>query len=107
LASRTFLNTVEKDSHKVTHKKDKSVFQGLSQNSKLSYFNKLRCCINKAFEDGVIQHLTQCEALKASSKRKLNGFILTVEEIKNLTATPCMYPWLKKSIPVLMPYRTT
>lgn len=22
---------------------------------------------------------------------------LTVEEIKNLTATPCMYPWLKRA----------
>ncbi len=48
LGFKDFLNTVEKDSHKVTHKKDKSVFQGLSQNSKLSYFNKLRCCIKQS-----------------------------------------------------------
>ena len=96
LGFKDFLNTVEKDSHKVTHKKDKSVFQGLSQNSKLSYFNKLRCCINKAFEDGVIQ-FNPMRGVEGFKQEEVERVYLTVEEIKSLTATPCMYPWLKRA----------
>ena len=41
---KDYLNTAEKDSQKKTNPKAKYVFQGLSQNSKVSYFNKLRAC---------------------------------------------------------------
>lgn len=48
---KEFLENVEKDTHKRTGpRRERDTFQGLSQNSKVSYFNKLRACINKAYE---------------------------------------------------------
>ena len=44
---KEFLENVEKDTHKRTGpRRERDTFQGLSQNSKVSYFNKLRACIN-------------------------------------------------------------
>ena len=51
---KEYLNTVEKNTYKRTKNKNSELFQGLSQNSKVSYFNKLRACINQAFEERII-----------------------------------------------------
>lgn len=53
---KKFLDTVEKDYNKHTEEdhKEGDIFVGLSQNSKVSYFNKLKACINQAFEDRII-----------------------------------------------------
>ena len=51
---KTFLDTVEKDTYKVAKIPRTGEFNGLSQNSKVSYFNKLRACLNQAFKDGII-----------------------------------------------------
>jgi hypothetical protein len=50
---KNFLNTVEKDTHKRSVRAERDAFRPLSQNSKVSYFNKLRACINQAFEEKV------------------------------------------------------
>lgn len=66
----------------------------LARNSKLSYFNKLRACLNQAIEEGVI--LT-------NPMRGIDGFkpeegtrmYLTLDEIRKLAVTECEYPQIK------------
>ena len=91
---KDYLNTAEKDSQKKTNPKAKYVFQGLSQNSKVSYFNKLRACLNEAYATGIIKKnpLRGIEGFKAAEVRRE---YLTLEEVKKLASTPCNYPILK------------
>lgn len=66
----------------------------LARNSKLSYFNKLRACLNQAIEEGVI--LT-------NPMRGIDGFkpeegtrmYLTLDEVRKLAVTECEYPQIK------------
>ncbi len=58
----------------------------LSQNSAVSYFNKFRCAVNEAFEDGLLSHniLTHISGIPAKeSKREF----LTLEELQKLAKT--------------------
>ena len=91
---KEFLCNVEKDTHKRTIRAERDVFRPLSQNSKVSYFNKLRACINKAFDERIIpvNPLRGIEGFKAAEVKR---DYLTLEEIKALAATPCKYPCLK------------
>lgn len=93
---KDYLNTAEKDAQKKKDPKISYVFQGLSQNSKVSYFNKLRACINQAFEEHIITKnpLRGIEGFKAE---EVEREYLTLEEVKKLAATPCNYPILKGS----------
>lgn len=97
LGFKEFLKNVEKDTHKrVGPRRERDEFQGLSQNSKVSYFNKLRACINHAFDERVIQvnPLRGIEGFKAAEVQR---DYLTLEEIRKLAATPCRYPVLKRT----------
>lgn len=66
----------------------------LSRNSKLSYFNKLRACLNQAYEEGVIP---------TNPMRGIDGFkpeegtrmYLTLDEVRKLAKTECEYPQIK------------
>jgi len=74
--------------------RDKIKDRPLSQNSKVSYFNKLRACLNKAVEEGV---------LASNPARGVDGFkaeegtrmYLTVDEVRRLAGTECDYPGIK------------
>lgn len=68
----------------------------LSQNSKVSYFNKLRACINQAFEDRIIPHnpLRGIEGFKPGETERS---YLTLEEVRAMAATHCKYPALKNA----------
>lgn len=68
----------------------------LSQNSKVSYFNKLRACINQAFEDRIIPHnpLRGIEGFKTEEKERV---YLTLEEVRAMAAGECKYPVLKRA----------
>lgn len=93
---KEFLNTVEKDTHKRTRNKDSELFQPLSQNSKVSYFNKLRACINQAYEERIIpvNPLRGVEGFKTAETQRM---YLTLDEVKKLDQTPCKYPYLKNA----------
>ena len=68
----------------------------LSSASKLSYFNKLRACINQAFEDGIIPKnpLRGIEGFKLEERERV---YLTLDEVKAMAATDCKYPALRNA----------
>lgn len=68
----------------------------LAQNSKVSYFNKLRACINQAFEDRIIPRnpLRGIEGFKSEEKERV---YLTLEEVRKMAIGECHYPALKRA----------
>ncbi len=68
----------------------------LSRNSKVSYFNKLRACINQAFEEHIIptNPLRGIEGFKAEEGTRM---YLTIDEVKRLAETECDYPEIKRA----------
>ena len=68
--------------------------KGLSQNSAVSYFNKVRCAINEGFDARMFAEnpLRHVKGLKqAETKRDF----LTLEELQSLIGTPCELPRMK------------
>lgn len=96
LGFKEYLNTVEKDSHKKTNKAGSVLFQPLSQNSKLSYFNKLRACLNHAYEERIIP-INPMRGIEGFKQEEVARNYLTLEEIKQIVATPCKYAYLKNA----------
>lgn len=68
----------------------------LSNASKVSYFNKLRACINQAFEDRILPHnpLRGIEGFKLEERERV---YLTLEEVKAMAAAECKYPVLRNA----------
>ena len=68
----------------------------LARNSKLSYFNKLRACLNQAFEDRVIPFnpIRGVENFKAEEGTRM---YLTIDELRTLIQTDCEYPGIKRA----------
>ncbi len=66
----------------------------LARNSKASYFNKLRACINQAFEERIIETnpLRGIEGFKAEEGTRM---YLTIDEVKRLAQAECDYPQIK------------
>jgi len=70
--------------------------KNLSQNTKHTYFNKFKACLNAAFEEGY---------LKENYIKKVKGFTmgestreyLTADELQKLVSTPCKLPLLKRA----------
>ena len=68
----------------------------LSENSKQSYFNKLRACLNKAFEDRIIASnpLRGIESFKGEESTRM---YLTLEELQTLTKVECEVESVRKA----------
>lgn len=68
----------------------------LSRNSKLSYFNKLRACMNQAVEDSIIRKnpVLGVERFKEAEGTRM---YLTIDEVKTLAQTECEYPNIKRA----------
>ncbi|MCM4154053.1 site-specific integrase [Arenibacter sp. N53] len=70
--------------------------KNLSQNTKHTYFNKFKACLNAAFDEGY---------LKENLIKKVKGFTmgestreyLTSDELQKLSQTPCPIPLLKRA----------
>jgi integrase len=70
--------------------------KNLSQNTKHTYFNKFKACLNAAFEEGY---------LKENYIKKVKGFTmgestreyLTADELQKLASTHCKLPLLKRA----------
>lgn len=93
---KKFLETVEKDKHKRIEKGGTNLFQGLSLNSKHSYFNKLKACINQAFEEHIIA-VNPLRGIKGFKQDEVVREHLDWDEVVKLNDTPCKYPYLKNA----------
>lgn len=93
---KDFLDNVEKDSCKRKDREKVSVFNGLSLNSKHSYFNKLKACLNAAFEEHIIV-VNPLRGVKGFKQDEVAREHLSWEEVVKLDATPCRYSVLKNA----------
>lgn len=66
----------------------------LARNSKLSYFNKLRACLNQAFEDRIIP-INPCRGVERFRPEEGIRMYLTIDEVRLLAQTDCEYPRIK------------
>ena len=55
----------------------------LSENSKQSYFNKLRACLNQAYEDRIIPE-NPCRGIDGFKGEETTRMYLTIDEVKRL-----------------------
>lgn len=90
------LNNAKKDTHKVKYDMDKHESKPLSKNTKSSYFNKLRACINQAFEEKILP-INPLRGIEGFGPDDTERVYLTLEEVKSLIATDCRYPILKRA----------
>ena len=68
----------------------------LSENSKQSYFNKLRACLNRAYEDRIIPD-NPCRGIDGFRGEETTRMYLTIDEVKILAQTECEYPQIKSA----------
>lgn len=68
----------------------------LSKNSKLSYFNKLRACLNQAVEENVIPK-NPAGGVENFKEAEGTRMYLTIEEVRTLAQTECEYPNIKRA----------
>lgn len=77
-------------------KSNKSEKAKLSQNSAVSYFNKVKAALKQAYKDGILTTNLNAivEPIKpAETKRNF----LTIEELNKLIKTECNYPTMKRA----------
>jgi len=68
----------------------------LAKNSKCSYFNKLRACLNQAFEERIIP-TNPMRGIEGFKDEEGTRMYLTIEEVQRLVHTPCEYPQIKSA----------
>lgn len=82
--------------HLLTTQSNKSEKATLSQNSAVSYFNKVKAALKQAFKDGMLQiNLNaKIEPIKAAETQRN---FLTIEELNKLVKTQCKNDLLKRA----------
>ena len=80
----------------LTTQSNKSNKTNLSQNSAVSYFNKVKATLKQAFKDGYlpIELNSKVEPIKPTETRRS---YLTLEELNTLVRTECQNPLLKRA----------
>lgn len=80
----------------LTTKSKKSDKTTLSQNSAVSYFNKVKAALKQAYKDGILQTDLngKISPIKAAETRRE---YLTIEELNKLVKTPCNNDLLKRA----------
>ena len=74
---KRYLDTVEKDTHKSVNEKNvEHIFIGLSQNSKHSYFNKLKAWLIKNYVDNQRWLFNQCKDSWRNTIRRCGDFFM-------------------------------
>lgn len=77
-------------------KSNRSEKTTLSQNSAVSYFNKVKAALKQAYKDGILQSdlNSKIKPIKAAETRREH---LTIEQLNKLVKTPCNDPLLKRA----------
>lgn len=96
LGFKNYLDNVEKETYKLIPRSSNKQYVGLSQNSKVSYFNKLRACLNQAYREHII-YSNPADTVQGFKTPEVERQYLTMEEVKKLAATNCRYPELKRA----------
>lgn len=93
---RDYLDTATRNKDQRVKATTASQGKPLSNATKLSYFKKLRACINQAFEEGIIPQnpMRGVEGFKETEGERV---YLTLEEVKAMAATECKYPVLRNA----------
>ncbi|KXK42766.1 MAG: tyrosine recombinase [Bacteroidetes bacterium OLB11] len=80
----------------LTTKSKKSDKTTLSQNSAVSYFNKVKAALKQAYKDGILQYdlNAKVKPIKAAETRRE---YLTLDELNKLVKTPCNDVLLKRA----------
>ena len=80
----------------LTTKSNRSNKTTLSQNSAVSYFNKVKAALKQAYKDGILQYdiNAKVKPIKAAETRRE---YLTIEELNRLVKTDCNNPLLKRA----------
>ena len=79
----------------LTAKSNRSEKETLSQNSALSYFNKVKFVLKQAYKDGILQ-IDLNAKVKPIKEAETRREFLTIEELNKLVKTECTNPLLKK-----------
>ncbi|WP_152269638.1 tyrosine-type recombinase/integrase [Agriterribacter humi] len=80
----------------LTAKSNKSKKVTLSQNSAVSYFNKLKATMKQAYKDGYLKTDINNKVGSIKQAETKRNF-LTIEEMNSLVATDCKNPLLKRA----------
>jgi len=80
----------------LTTKSKKSPKATLSQNSAVSYFNKVKATLKQAYKDGILQTNLN-ELVKPIKFEETRREYLTIEELNKLAKTPCNNLLLKRA----------
>jgi integrase len=80
----------------LTTKSNRSNKTTLSQNSAVSYFNKVKAALKQAYKDGILQYdlNAKVKPIKAAETRRE---YLTLDELDKLAKTDCNNPLLKRA----------
>jgi len=80
----------------ITTQSNKSSKAKLSQNSAVSYFNKLKATLKQAYKDGYLRSdlNAKIEPIKQGETQR---HFLTIEELNSLVKTDCQNPLLKRA----------
>ncbi len=80
----------------LTTKSHKSDNAKLSQNSAMSYFNKIKAALKQAYKDGMLQIdlNSKVKTIKQAETRREH---LTIEELNSLIKTECNNPLIKRA----------
>jgi integrase len=79
-----------------TTKSNKSSKSKLSQNSAVSYFNKLKATMKQAYKDGYLQTDLNSKIAPIPQTETRRNF-LTIEQLNSLVRTECQNPILKRA----------
>lgn len=68
----------------------------LSNSTKVSYFNKLRACLNRAVDEGIIPRspMRGVEGIRLEERERV---YLTLDEVRAMAAAECRYPVLRNA----------
>ena len=93
---KDYLDVADKEDCKRGPNAPKRVYEKLSTNTKVSYFNKLRACINHAFNERIIP-TNPIIGITGFKAEEVKRDYLTFDEVKLLANTPCASPLLKRA----------
>jgi integrase len=80
----------------LTTKSNKSSKVSLSQNSAVSYFNKVKAAMKQAYKDGYLQNDLNVKIAPIRQAETQRNF-LTIEELNSLVKTECQNPLMKRA----------